>query len=145
MLLLSPTTVSSTSGSLNHLLSAFLYLTTSLVPRPHHSARPLRFRSRGPFVSDTSPKCIDREDLGRRRTANRKTLPPINLLPTATACTYYINPQSADRDFKVLVHWQIQFLPHKNSRSRYLLALKYICSIDLTTFRSYIPADQPSS
>ena len=41
-----------------------------LVPRPHYYARPMRFGSRGPrkFVSDTSPKCIDREGLKRRRT-----------------------------------------------------------------------------
>ena len=71
MLLLSPTTVSD-SWSLNHLLSTFLYLTTSLVLRPHHSARPLRFGSRGPFVSDTSPKCIDREGLRRRSTGTRQ-------------------------------------------------------------------------
>ena len=35
----------------------------------------MRFGSRGPselFVSDTSPKCIDREGLGRRRTETRK-------------------------------------------------------------------------
>ena len=43
-----------------------------LVPRPHYSARPKRFGSRGasedvsiyrPFTSDTSPKQIDREGL----------------------------------------------------------------------------------
>ena len=40
-----------------------------LVPRPHYYAWPMRFGSRGPrkFVSDTSPKCIDREGLKRRR------------------------------------------------------------------------------
>ena len=45
-----------------------------LVPRPHYSARPKRFGSRGlsesvsrPYFSDTSPKWIDREGLGRRR------------------------------------------------------------------------------
>ena len=35
----------------------------------------MRFGSRGPselFVSDTSPKCIDQEGLGRRRTGTRK-------------------------------------------------------------------------
>ena len=28
----------------------------------HYSAQPMSLASRGPFVSDTSPKCIDRED-----------------------------------------------------------------------------------
>ena len=49
-----------------------------LVPRPHYSARPKRFGSRGPienvsrpFASDTSPKWIDREGLGKRRTGTR--------------------------------------------------------------------------
>ena len=35
-----------------------------LVPRPHYSARPMRFGSRGPGASwDTPPKCLDREGL----------------------------------------------------------------------------------
>ena len=48
-----------------------------LVPRPHYSARPMRFRSCGTnanefervwtlFVSLTSPKCIDREQTRQR-------------------------------------------------------------------------------
>ena len=47
---------------------------TCLVTRPHYYARPMRFGSRGPrkFFSDTSPKCIDREGLGRRRTGTRQ-------------------------------------------------------------------------
>ena len=36
-----------------------------LVTRPHHSARPMRFGSRGP---NESLKCIDLEGLGRHRT-----------------------------------------------------------------------------
>ena len=50
-----------------------------LVPRPHFSSRPKRFRSRDPcenvprpFVSDTSLKRIDREGLGKRRTETRQ-------------------------------------------------------------------------
>ena len=44
----------------------YIYIyTPCLVPGPHW-ARPLRFGSRG---LDTSPKYIDREGLGRRRTA----------------------------------------------------------------------------
>ena len=50
-----------------------------LVPRPHFSSRPKRFGSRGPcenvsrpFASDTSPKRIDREGLGKRRTGTRQ-------------------------------------------------------------------------
>ena len=45
-----------------------------LVPRPHYHARPMPFGSRGPrkFVSDTSPKCIDREGLKKRRTGTGK-------------------------------------------------------------------------
>ena len=54
-------------------------------PWRHYSARPIRFGSRGPsqvlrefisrpFVSDTSPKCIDREGLGRCRTGTRQYL-----------------------------------------------------------------------
>ena len=50
---------------------------TCLVPRPHYSARPMRFGSRDAsekvFVSDTSPKCIDRESLERRRTGTRQS------------------------------------------------------------------------
>ena len=44
-----------------------------LVPRPHLSPRPLRFRARRrPFISETSQKCIDQEGLGRWRTETRK-------------------------------------------------------------------------
>ena len=42
-----------------------------LVPRPHYSARTKRFGSRGPSVN-TSPKGIDREGLGKRRTGTRQ-------------------------------------------------------------------------
>ena len=52
-----------------------------LVPRSHFSSRPKRFGSRGPcenvsrpFASDTSPKRIDREGLGKRRTGTRQRL-----------------------------------------------------------------------
>ena len=38
----------------------------------HYSAQPMSLASRGPFVSDTSPKCIDREGQGRRRTGTGK-------------------------------------------------------------------------
>ena len=41
-------------------------------PRPHYSARPKYLGSRGPSVSDTSPKWIDREGLGKRRTRTRQ-------------------------------------------------------------------------
>ena len=65
-------------------LARKMYFLPCLVPRPHYYARPMRFGSRGqrkflrpspgsrPFVSDTSPKCIDREDLERRRTGTRQ-------------------------------------------------------------------------
>ena len=46
-----------------------------LVPRSNYSKRSMRFGSRSPsesFVSDTSPKCIDREGRGRRRTGIRQ-------------------------------------------------------------------------
>ena len=49
-----------------------------LVPRPHYYAQPMHFGSSGPrkfsrpFVSDTSPKCIDPEGLERRRTGTRQ-------------------------------------------------------------------------
>ena len=50
-----------------------------LVPRPHYSVRPKRFGSRGPcknvsrpFASDTSPKQIDQEGLGKRDTGTRQ-------------------------------------------------------------------------
>ena len=44
-----------------------------LVRRPHYSARLMRFGSRGPseFFSDTSPKCLHRDCVGRRRTETR--------------------------------------------------------------------------
>ena len=52
-----------------------------LVPRPHFSSRPKRFGSRGPcenvsrpFASDTSPKRIDQEELGKRRTGTRQKM-----------------------------------------------------------------------
>ena len=53
-----------------------------LVPRPHFSARPMRFGSCGPsdlclsrpYVSDTSPKSIDREGLERRRGGTWQTI-----------------------------------------------------------------------
>ena len=43
-----------------------------LVPRPYYTARTLPFGSRGPFVSDTSPKGIDLEGLGRLPTETRQ-------------------------------------------------------------------------
>ena len=51
-----------------------LWLGLCVFPRPQYSARPKRFRSRGPsenvsrpYPSNTSPKWIDREGLWRRR------------------------------------------------------------------------------
>ena len=49
-----------------------LYSPGNLAPRPQYYARPMHFGSRGPFVSETSPKCIDREGLERRRTRTRQ-------------------------------------------------------------------------
>ena len=50
-----------------------------LVPRPHFSSWPKGFGSRGPcehvsrpFASDTSPKRIDQQGLGKRRTGTRQ-------------------------------------------------------------------------
>ena len=52
-----------------------------LVPMPHYCAWPMLFGSRGPrkllavsrpFISDTSPECIDREGLERHRTGTRQ-------------------------------------------------------------------------
>ena len=55
-----------------------------LVPRPHFSSRLKRFGTRGPwsvvshpFASDTSPKRIDREGLGKRRTGTRQVKPVV--------------------------------------------------------------------
>ena len=55
------------------------WVDSCLVPRPHFSSRPKRFGSRGPcenvsrpFASDKSPKRIDREGLGKRRTGTRQ-------------------------------------------------------------------------
>ena len=45
-----------------------------LVHRPHYSARLMRLGSRGPrefFFSDTPPKCLHRDCVGRRRTGTR--------------------------------------------------------------------------
>ena len=45
-----------------------------LVHRPHYSARLTRFGSPGPsefFFSDTPPKCLHRDCVGRRRTGTR--------------------------------------------------------------------------
>ena len=55
-----------------------LYRTTvcrCLVCRPHYSARLMRFGSRGLsefFFSDTPPKCLDRDCVGRRRSVREK-------------------------------------------------------------------------
>ena len=51
-------------------LSLLEHVVACLFPRPHYSAWPIRFGSRGPSEpsSDTSPKCINREGLGKRRT-----------------------------------------------------------------------------
>lgn len=46
---------------------------------PHYSAQPLSLGSRGPFFSDTSPKCINWEGLGRPRTGIRKSWNHISL------------------------------------------------------------------
>ena len=43
-----------------------------LPTRPHYCARPMRFGSRGPFVPDTSLKCIDREGLERPRIGTKQ-------------------------------------------------------------------------
>ena len=69
-----------------------------LVPRPHFSERPMRVASRGPsdlcfsrpYVSDTSPKSIDREGLERRRGGTWQTMihliyPPPPFPPAAPA------------------------------------------------------------
>ena len=45
-----------------------------LVHRPRYSARLMRFGSRGPsgvFFSDTPPKCLERDCMGRRLTGTR--------------------------------------------------------------------------
>ena len=59
----------------------FIWGNRCLVLRPHYSARPMRFGSRDPseflFVSDTSPKCLDREVLGGRRKGARQGKPEI--------------------------------------------------------------------
>ena len=51
-------------------LSLLEHVVACLVPRPHYFAWPIRFGSRGPSEpsSETSPKCINREGLGKRRT-----------------------------------------------------------------------------
>ena len=41
-----------------------LWQLSYLVPRPHYCTRPMRFGSRGPFVSETSPKFVNWEGLG---------------------------------------------------------------------------------
>ena len=46
---------------------------------PHYSAQPLSLGSRGPFVSDTSPKCSNWEGLGRPRTGIRNSWNHISL------------------------------------------------------------------
>ena len=46
-----------------------------LVGTPHYSARLMCFGSRGPsefFFSDTPPKCLDRDCVGRRRSVREK-------------------------------------------------------------------------
>ena len=54
-------------------------LLTAFTRLPHYSAQPLSLGSRGPFVSDTSPKCINWEGLGRPRTGIRKSWNHISL------------------------------------------------------------------
>lgn len=51
-----------------------IWATQGLVPGPHHFARPASFKcGQGePIVSDTSPKCNDREGLRSRRTGTRQ-------------------------------------------------------------------------
>ena len=41
-----------------------LWQLSCLAPKTHYCTRPMRFGSRGPFVAETSPKCVDREGLG---------------------------------------------------------------------------------
>ena len=55
-------------------LSLLEHVVAYLLPRPHYSAWLIRFGLRGPSEpsSDTSPKCINREGLGKRRTGTRK-------------------------------------------------------------------------
>ena len=55
-------------------LSLLEHVVACLVPRPHYSAWPIRFGSRGPSEpsSDTSPNYINREGLGKPRTGTRK-------------------------------------------------------------------------
>ena len=60
-----------------------------LVPRPHYCARPMRFGSRGP--KNFSPKCIDWEGLGRRRTGTRLGSVHTNPDIFETACFFDTN------------------------------------------------------
>ena len=55
-------------------LSLLEHVVACLVPRRHYSAWSIRNGSRGPREppSETSPKCINREGLGKRRTGTRK-------------------------------------------------------------------------
>ena len=55
-------------------LSLLEHVVACLVPRRHYSAWAIRNGSRGPSEpsSETSPKCINREGLGKRRTGTRK-------------------------------------------------------------------------
>ena len=56
-------------------LTVHLCVHPCLVPWPHYYAWPMHFGSCGPFLSDTSPKCIDREGLERCRTGTRRRQP----------------------------------------------------------------------
>ena len=55
-------------------LSLLEHVVVCLVPRRHYSASSIRNGSCGPSEpsSETSPKCINREGLGKRRTGTRK-------------------------------------------------------------------------
>ena len=68
---------------------AAFFSSPCLVPRPHFTSRPKRFGSPWsmvPFASDTSPKRIDREGLGKRRTGTRQD--PLLAFSIAILCFF---------------------------------------------------------
>ena len=58
-----------------------------LVSRPHFCARPMCFGSRG--ARNFSPKCIDWEGLGRRRTGTRQGLGSVHTNPDIFETAYF--------------------------------------------------------
>ena len=105
-----------------------------LVPRPQYCAWPMRFGSRGPrkllavsrpFISDTSPECIDREGLDRRRTGIRQARPHVSVFDSRSPSTeFYVIDLTQNLFCSPLPFWAV----HRVSLTHLLRSCPWVIS-----------------